>query len=788
MNLVSQIANSSGLMAIAIALLLTSTDVHSQSLEEIVVTAERRENSLQDTPISVIAIGEIEIENFGIEDVTDLGRAIPNLNINPPRGNSGNVLSFNIRGIGGVNGGVAMYIDDIYFPSVNVSTLRTTDIQSIEVLRGPQGTLFGRNNTAGAIRITTKKPNDEFAGSVTGTIGDYGRLDFEGSVNIPVTDNFFIKGQVAVLDRDGYVSILDTPGGEDYLGATSSDIISLSARYEPSDKMTVDLAVRFEDAENTPNARVANALVLDNGGLFFHGREIDRQFVNAGQGGLVNDDPRIVVGDYAVAGFCILDDNDPTNFEFDSCGTDQNSDNAYYTAALTYDINENHSLKASAGYTDIDFDFTSEWVASGAEVRFQNRLLQATTAEVILNSSLADGFVDLVSGLNFYENELVNHQHVRRNHDPDQLPDTRDIYSDVTEDSSQAVFAHAIFNLPNDSTRIQAGVRYTNDESDVVFREFESGDFNIPGCDTASSTTTTTAEIVRDPSCARGSSGGEDWSEVDWKFGIDHQINDDVMIYASASKAFRQGLFTHTVNTTADVDLSAIDPERVKSYEVGLRSEFLDNRLRLNLTYFQSDYFNRQINELVVTGNDSIQVVQVDAGEQEFSGFEFDTSLAVTDNLTLGLSGAFVDANSVDQEETSRTFLVAFTPEFSYNATLNYQKELSWAQMSLSSNYTWQDEFWVVPYLFDDDTAITPSYGVLNARASFALENSPITIAIGATNLLDETYARLRNRFSSRFWGPGGPPGNAIGTENYVELDDRGQPRMVYASITLNFD
>ena len=180
------------------------------ALEEIVVTSERREMELQDTPMSVMALSAEGLEAKGVDNLMELADFTPNLSIKGGRTGGNNAPVFSIRGIGGGGGatgerGVALYIDGIYVPRTSGSIFKVFDIERSEVLRGPQGTLFGRNSEGGAIRLFTRQPTNEFDAYVRGTLGNYDQ-DISAMVNVPIGDNLAIRAQAAYLDEEGYVT------------------------------------------------------------------------------------------------------------------------------------------------------------------------------------------------------------------------------------------------------------------------------------------------------------------------------------------------------------------------------------------------------------------------------------------------------------------------------------------------------------------------------------------------------------------------------------------------------
>src|SRR5687768_15782651 len=220
----------------------------------IIVTSERRATNLQDTPLSVVAITDEAAAAKGIEDLEDLSKFTPNLSITPTRGGGNNSAYFVIRGIGGGGGatgerGVGLYVDGIYMPRTSGAVLRVLDIDRIEVLRGPQGTLFGRNSTGGAIRIFSKQPDDEFEGYARGTYGSRERTDIMGSVNVPIGEGFAIRAQAAYLKQDGWVQ-----RGTEKLGAREDIVARVQARIEPNDGVRATFGFLYNEgkANGTP--------------------------------------------------------------------------------------------------------------------------------------------------------------------------------------------------------------------------------------------------------------------------------------------------------------------------------------------------------------------------------------------------------------------------------------------------------------------------------------------------------------------------------------------------------
>jgi iron complex outermembrane receptor protein len=281
----SNIIIAAGIAAIG----LVGTSAHAQEagatassvLEEIVVRARRREESLQDTPVSITAFSGEALARQHIDRLNGIASFTPNLTFDNGATFSGanSSASVFIRGIGQVDftlttePGVGIYLDGVYLSQTIGSVLDLVDIQSVEVLRGPQGTLFGRNTIGGAINVTSKKPDDSRHGHVQVTTGRYDRFDVRGSFNVPITDTLFVRGSAATFNRDGFIDAPNTPSG-DQLGDVDQDVALLALRFVPNDKFTADLTVDYssQDESGVPSVLVG---VFDGASLAFIGSLAD---------------------------------------------------------------------------------------------------------------------------------------------------------------------------------------------------------------------------------------------------------------------------------------------------------------------------------------------------------------------------------------------------------------------------------------------------------------------------------------------------------------------------------
>ncbi|MEM1114541.1 MAG: TonB-dependent receptor plug domain-containing protein [Pseudomonadota bacterium] len=220
-------------------------------LEEVVVTARRREESLQETPVAVTALDASALRDAGVQNLYDLNEIIPNIEVQSANGNAP-LANIYIRGVGqrnsgaNIDSGVGIYVDDVYLGRPDGALLDLNDVQSVQVLRGPQGTLFGKNTTGGAVVFTTNAPVGEFEGSAGLRVGNYDRLDGEFVLNVPITENLWTRLSGVAISRDGYIENLFD--GKDYMDEDRQSLI-WRTRWSPTDDLVVDLNVNWAETE-----------------------------------------------------------------------------------------------------------------------------------------------------------------------------------------------------------------------------------------------------------------------------------------------------------------------------------------------------------------------------------------------------------------------------------------------------------------------------------------------------------------------------------------------------------
>src|SRR5688500_9522931 len=305
------VRRAASLAAAISAALAAASAAKAQQLEEITVTAERRELLLQDTPISVMAFSGEKLEERGIRDMFEVATISPNLDIKGSRGTGNTSPTFQIRGISGGGGAtgersVGFYIDNVFMPRTTGPVMRMLDVERVEVLRGPQGTLFGRNSTGGAIRVFSRQAEAERDGYLRVTLGNFERQDIQGMINVPLGEQVALRAQVASLQEEGFLT-----RGPQELGGNDDTIGRLQLSWEATDSLTLRFGALHSDSESDGSPtdmtffNMAPVCPLDPANPYYclQGNYADwvSDFLeNSGQERLRQDDARLTADDYAM--------------------------------------------------------------------------------------------------------------------------------------------------------------------------------------------------------------------------------------------------------------------------------------------------------------------------------------------------------------------------------------------------------------------------------------------------------------------------------------------------------
>lgn len=676
---------------------MVSLPAHAAGLEEITVTARKREENLQTTPVSVIALGGPALEARNVINLSDLNARLPNVNIGSA-GGIGNNAAFFIRGLGtdrhAVNqeSAVALYIDDFYMGRSDGALLSVVDVERIEVLRGPQGTLFGRNASAGAIRYITKKPDyDDTSVKLKADIGTRDKINASASANLAVTDNTAVRLLAATINQDGYVT---NALGQD-LGDQGTDVFRGYLRTSPSERFEILAQIDYSQTDR-------------NGA--------------ASQGVILDPDTRRVV-DY-ISG----------NKKISTSAVDAYDKNDTLGLGLTlnWHFNDEIAVKWVSTYRDIDaagaFDFDGRGI-QGPHTTFNtygmDRNTESWSSEMQLSGN--HGGVKWITGLFYYSedsNDLTFQGTTIRN----------TLYHNL---DSVGVFGQVDFDL-TDSFAISVGLRYTHDKKKAAFREAA---LNMGA--TVGSTNIADYTFI--------SYGGntivsnqDKWSAISGRLALEYRVTDDFYVFGSYSRGFRAGGINDRpllgAGAGANWGITTFDEEILDVFEVGIRSEWFDNRLRFNLTAFYQDMKDLQI-AYALDGLPTAPRVVANAAKARSKGFEGEIVLAATDNLTFDatfgvLDAAFRKADPVLTGGLMPGINLPNSPNFKSNVGVNYAIDLSSGTVDIRLDWSYEDD------KFSSPTAIVlqDSYHLLGFNVGYTAASGLWKLSGYGTNITNETY------------------------------------------------
>jgi iron complex outermembrane receptor protein len=829
------------LAASVAALLGVAGPAAAQVLEEIIVTAERRELNLQDTPISVMSFGGEALELRGVDDMFELATIAPNLDIKGARGAGNTSPIFQIRGISGGGGAtgersVGFYLDNVFMPRTTGPVMRMLDVERIEVLRGPQGTLFGRNSTGGAIRVFSRQAESERSGYVRMTFGEDNHRDLQGMLNVPITDSVFLRAQAASLEQDGFLR-----RGPQKLGGNDDTYARLQLTVEPSDTLSLRFGAIHSDSESDGSPtdmtffNMAPICPLDPNNPFYclQGNYADwvSDFLeNSGQERLRQNDARLVRDDFSMPDWCFLDGPDPDWDE--ACRQWNRSTYTQVDANIEWQIGERLTMLSTTGISEFSSSGVSDWQLLGMEFRPSGVESEVLYQEIQFNLELADGKIDLVTGLSYFNEESGSPResllsafssssfNVATGGTPGNPPNTWGCNDSLgvpcasgvrrlrrTGDSTtlQEATAYGLFANTTihfgERVDLTLGVRESYDEKALSSELFAADGF-IPQ---VGGSTTVSAE--------------DDWNATDYRATVDFNITDDLMVYVTSSKAFRSGTFSipAPVLTTPPAPATPyhrrpqpalVPPETLLNDEIGFRSEWLDGRLRFNATYYEMEFTDRQGASAVPdpTTPTGFRIDLVNQGDVDLWGSEVEAVFAVTERFTV--EGATGRANYEMSNVCINNGPYLFPPPMDreYNLSGRYDLPRPTGNFAFTLNYTKTGPMQTHPggftaaensiygcsafaATFIDSRYEVPSYNLANLSVRYSPNDGKWAATFFANNLTDEIYANNAQSFGRGFWTQGGPAGGAgfSAPPRQAVADYRGRPREIGITFQYNF-
>ena len=693
------------------------------TIEEILITARKRQESLQDAPLSVAAFTGESLEQRGFNDVSEISQLVPNLifDIAPPISGNQSAAAVFIRGIGqldftiNVDPGVGTYIDGVYVARSVGGVIDLLDLERVEILRGPQGTLFGRNTIGGAVQLITRAPEEEFGGYGSVTLGTDSRVDVLGVVNVPFSDTVRSKFSVLSRNRDGYV----TDGTGSDLGNDDSIATRFQLVWEPTDRL--DFAFAFDATRDRENGAPNVALNL------YSNTPIPLRTNTAAQGEAalqgctpaIFDTSRLCFGPAWLTG-----DRNRTESTFPA-----KSENDIYGVSFTvnYEIPWG-DFKSITAYRDMDSQFQRDSDHSPFNVfaTINDQEQDQFSQEFQLVGDSFQNTLHWVSGLYYFTEEATElTQVILPNANPASGTLIRGIFNNEVENSNWAVYGEATYDF-TERLHLTLGARYTDET-----KEYITNQVFVPNA----TLTPVLVTLVDDP----GSSS--DFTETTSRATLSYDIGDQLMTYATYSEGFKSGGFNPRYLAPAP-NLKAIpfDPEYVTSYEVGFKFINDSNTLRVNGALFVNDYDDIQISTNPdFTGGATITQ---NAAQAEISGGELEFTFAPNAEWLfeggLGyLNARYDQLDPAVQFGTNNDF--ARIPEWSGNFAASYIYELgSGASIIPRLDVAYKSEMEGSaennPDVFQDE------YTVVNTNITYTDATDTWIVSLGVTNVTDEDY------------------------------------------------
>ncbi len=683
-------------------------------LEEVVVLARRREESLQQVPQAVTAITREDMRLGGVSNLSDLQAQVPGLTVYPARATSSTVTAY-IRGVGqsdplwGVEPGVGIYIDDVYLARPQGALLEMLDVERVEVLRGPQGTLYGRNTIGGAIKYVNRPIPEETEMSFQVAAGSYSQRDYKAAIRTPITDTVFASATLGSFERDGY-------GVNRFTGADVSDKQLYAGRvaleWRPDSDWSVGLSYdAVYDRSAVPGAQRMIVNVFEP---FFSGMaplpvSSDRYDVDNGFRDQSNDTD-------TTGASVTIEWTGGEHWSFKSITAQREGE---FDQAIDFDVGPYPIVDVDGVQSDDQLSQEFQWQYRSDRLNgvFGLYYMDANAGGIVRNrfglptALVAPGFESI-------------------------LGPTVAIYGlsgGEVETDAAAIFADVTYDI-NDKLSLNVGARFNREKKRAVVLNQTTADaeFMIPAGPPSADFDET-----------------ETWTDFSPRVGLDYQLSDDAMVYASYSEGFKSGGFNIRANTLQVPDSGEpYKPERVESYELGIKAD-LSNDFRLNVAAFYSDYTDIQLS--IFTGvdtngdgnNDGFFGDFTNAGAGVIQGFELEYIWVPSEHFALSGNATWLDAsydeyisagvNVADEQEFTNT------PELAYTINADFSQSIdNIGAIDLRISYNYRDD--VYPTTDLSEILRQDDFGLWNAALVLTPVSERWTLTLEGKNLTDEEY------------------------------------------------
>ena len=699
---------------------------HTAGDGDIVVTARRREESLIDVPISMSVLSGDTLAKNGAIDITAIQDKTPNLTLQIARGSNSTLIAFS-RGVGqqdplwGFEPGIGLYIDDVYVARPQGAVLDIFDVERVEVLRGPQGTLYGRNTIGGAIKYVTKRLGSEFKGSARASYGSYNQLDLIGSLVLPIGDSLSVGAAVARYQRDGYGKNLTT-GVDQY----DKDVVAarVSAEFAPTDTMFF---------------RLAGDRTLDKS-LPRHGTRL------LGNGGLAAFEPTTSVYDTRAG---IGDDNRVMNQGLSFTGEIGLGGDLTFKSITAYREGQTDTLidfdNTAGPVLDIPAYYEDDQFTQELQLLIDSDRIQGVLGLYYLDGTASGAFDTVLGALNLTT-----------------------LTSGTVKTKSYAAFGDLSFDI-SDQFKVSGGLRYTRDEkTGTVFRQNYTG-IRSPRFGNA----TAVPGLVR-----TDYTNDRSFEKLTPRISLSYQPHDDLNLYASWGKGFKSGGFDMRGDAVfTPTTVNGYEPESISSYELGMKGAFLDRSLFVNLAGFYSDYKDQQVTVQVPSLAGGVASFVDNAGKAEIYGFELETRMVPSRHFTAGVTVGYTHADYKEfltfigggstPVDVADQRVFQNTPEWTANVYATWSADVAGGTFSVTPAVSLRSDF----SMFEIPTPALDQdgYTLVEASANWVSGDGRYRIGVAGRNLTDTRYRVGGYNFPGALFGNSiigyyGPPRTVTGT------------------------
>jgi iron complex outermembrane recepter protein len=755
----SSLSHAIGLLAAG----LVSTANAQAVLEEVMVTAQKRSASVNDVPITMTALGANDLKNLRLGDAMDIQAYTTNIDIKGTLGGTNPAIT--IRGIGlndfnaNNNPAVGVYVDEVFLVSSGMLNFSTFDVERIEVLKGPQGTLYGRNSTGGALNYFTTKPDFDPSGYATVTAGNYELWEVEGAYGNAINDNWAFR--VSGKWSDQGENYTDNVLGDDFDG---SDMASgrLAIRYQ-GERLLFDTSLTvgsqslgFTPFQNRGYADIEDPLLAARCPSAASGNPT-QDFSCVSQ--LLGVDG--VFFNFDIETFPNQDFEEATYAaNIDTPTTD--TDSIFWVGRFDYEVGDNGTFTSVTSYGDIERDYADSVYGSLQGYHYFDAARSETIEQVTQEFRYAHvtDAINWTTGLFYSFDEVTSDAGI----DSSDSLATRYLIDYEQETTAAALFSQMEYSF-NEAWSVELGLRYSWEERDyvggttdlnpfdqsvILYLPLELGGFGLP------------PEFTGPLPLTAGTKFKFDDSDVSWRLGANFRPDENWLIYANASTGFKSGIVFSDISFVPE-DMGPLDPEDLLAYEVGFKATLAEGRLQLNGAAFLYDY--EDIQTQVPT---ELALTFTNAEEADVTGLELDLNWQATDGLNLRAGVSWldteIDSPGLDGNELPNA------PELQYNLIARYDLTLNNGMgLGFQADMKYSDEMF--KEATNDVLAQSDDYTVYNARISLSGDDDQWELALWGKNLGNEEY--LQHSFVTSFFT--------------ITSDLYGSPRTYGATLSYNF-